>query len=449
MSVRVAPLIAALVLFAGCGTVRPDAPAPRPAPRPAPAPERPTTPRPRPPVERPTPPAPAPRPVPPPDPIRAPAGSIAAELWYPAPRIATWTLASGVRVLFRRTDDERGVVRVRAYALGGWLGADGPRGFAAAVGASGETDGVQTTIGAADVRLEGTASRRELPALLGAVGAAIERRRTMPWGAPTPEALLDAALAGIDPRDNLARAPEADVTRIDEALLGRPDRFVLLVSGDVPADTLEALAGRALGRLRAGVMAPPTDSLPPVASRGMTLAISSGGLGTPAGEPRALVGFRGVVSGATASRSPDDVQAGLDVLAAALVAAVERAAPNVRVEARAEVAGNVATVIVEATGGGLDAQALGALVLRAAGDLGTGEAALGVARGAAVNRARSDAPDIWLDRLAVFARGRVDPRNMADYAGRLRAVPAERVRLLADAVIDPARAVVVEVGGRP
>ena len=135
------------------------------------------------------------------------------------------------------------------------------------------------------------------------------------------------------------------------------------------------------------------------------------------------------------------------MLAAGLMDAVERDLSGARIAVRTTRNGNVVTLVVEAEGGGQDAHAMGAAILRAAAQFDAGENGVTQARGSAVNRARTESPAVWLDRLALFARGGVDPRAVEDYAARLRGVPAERVRLLASTLLDATRASVVEVGG--
>ncbi|MEM7786572.1 MAG: hypothetical protein AAF594_02480 [Bacteroidota bacterium] len=92
------------VVVAACGTSRPPAPPPEaevappvmPVPEPEPLPE---------------PPPPPPEPEPPPPPPEAPKGSIEARSLYPQVGLADWTLANGLRVVFKQLDAPSFVVR--------------------------------------------------------------------------------------------------------------------------------------------------------------------------------------------------------------------------------------------------------------------------------------------------------------------------------------------------
>src|SRR5690606_10583874 len=121
--------------------------------------------------------------------------------------------------------------------------------------------GLRVMVGAAEVRMEGRTPARTLPELLRAVEGALMRTREMGEPRLTPELALDAALAGVDARDAPVPDP-AVVVRLDEALFGRPDTFAVLLAGDLPGDTVRALAAQALGRIRPSFLAPPDVGAP-------------------------------------------------------------------------------------------------------------------------------------------------------------------------------------------
>jgi hypothetical protein len=161
---------------------------------------------------------------------------------------------------------------------------------------------------------------------------------------------------------------------------------------------------------------------------------------------RALVGFRADISGPTADRRPEQVLAGLEVLAQALGLALE--AGGHRATLRVALAGDRATITVEVRSD--DPAGAARSVIATARGLTLTEATVARARGRAVDAAeRAIArPAGWIEWLAFVSTNPVDPRSVHHYARTLRAVPLDRVRALASALFDPMRAGVVIVGGR-
>ena len=105
-SVLRAAFFATVVALSACATTAPP-------PRPAPAPEAEPPPAPVPPPPAPEP-APPPPPEPPPPPPEAPEGTIEARSLYPQLDLADWTLANGLRVVFKRLDGDGFAVRSAA-----------------------------------------------------------------------------------------------------------------------------------------------------------------------------------------------------------------------------------------------------------------------------------------------------------------------------------------------
>jgi len=427
-----APALAVLALaLAGCGGGwrAPDLP---PAPPPREVPPRPTTPHtPAPPpddLEQ----APIDQPAPdvgaepaPPAPRSAPRG-VAAESNYPIPRVWEWTLANGVHVWFRRSAGAPGQFVLRAAAPGGW------RGLTGGAPADGTAPaGLRTSLRADETVAAAAGALSELPAVIDALAGLMAG--TVPAGAVlSPDAALDAALAGASPD---ARAAPAALA----ARFGRPSDFRVVISGDVAPDTLIAMVGPRLSRLRTAPEASivTADSAAALhAPRPRAIRHAGDGRGR-----RALVAFRGAATGPTAERRPDQVRAGADVLAHALLAAAD-AGPGARRSVAVD--GRSITLIFEIAG---DPEEATERVLRAAGALALADAAVSRARGAAVDAHRREVqrPEGWIEWLRFLSLSAADPRAAQEYAATLRAVPVERVRALAQVLLDPARAAVVHV----
>jgi hypothetical protein len=316
---------------------------------------------------------------------------------------------------------------LRAAAAGGWRGL--PGGGAAELSAG--PGRLRARLLADEAVVDGDGATTDLGATLeelaGMLGVDLP-----PPVTPSPEALLDAALAG-------GAGEGAPAPGVLAAAFGRPAAFRVLVSGDIPPDSVGALAAAALARVRTApesmlLVADSTETLTP--QRGRTLRHDGDGRGE-----RALVGFRGRVAGPTAERRPDQVRAGLEVLAQLLRAALGGSA---EVDTRVAWDGASATLVVEAAG---EPDAAAARILEAAGRLDVTEAAVARARGAAV-RAHERAvstPEGWIEWLHFLSGAPVDPRAAHNFPATLRAVPLDRVRALAEALLDTASASVVMV----
>lgn len=449
-------LVAGALGAGGCGggwVATREGPPPRPVPASAPPPVSAPAPVSIPePVSEPESPLALPRPA-------APPGTVASHSWYPEARVAEWTLATGTRLLFRRTDAEPGLVRVRAYAPGGWLAVpDSVRAAAFQTADFVVVDNVvlRPYVTATEARLEGEAETVALDDLFDSVARQLTGP---PAGDPDgsdygllldAEDALEAALAGVDLR-TLAATPTApsERGRLYEALFPRPTAFTIVIAGDAGADAVERAAGAALGRSlgapggHGGLI---TDARPaPMSARGLTVSLPGRG-----GEARALVGFRAPLPESMSERNPHDVQAGLDVLAALVVREAARALPDVKLTTKTELQAGVATLVLDGAGRSRDAEVLRDALLAAAQSAGSAfsDAALAEARGAARTRhdGRLASPEGWLDWLEAIARDG-DPRAPAQHTRRLSAVTAERVRALARALLSVERAAVVLVEG--
>jgi hypothetical protein len=247
------------------------------------------------------------------------------------------------------------------------------------------------------------------------------------------EVAVDAAMAGERP----GRPATADALA---ARFGRPGAFHVMFSGDVAPDTLIAAVAPVLGRIRAGVSGIRPDSAR-AAAVAVSVEIPDDGRGS-----RALVGFRARVDGPTADRRPDQVLAGLDVLAQTLVLALE--ADGLTATHRSALVDDRATIVVEVRSN--DPAGAAPRLLAAARGLAITEATVARARGRAVDAAESAMarPAGWIEWLDFISSNAVDPRAIHHYARTLRAVPVDRVRALASTLFDPIRAGVVVVGRR-
>ncbi len=419
-SARVAALLIVAATIAGCGSTR-RAPEPEPPMRPVPPrteprlPPEPAAPSPEPTGEESSPrPAPTPR-------------AVVSESQYPVPRIWEWTLSSGMQILFRRSTGAPGRVHVRAWAPGGSITAGTTSGEVVA-----DDGALRMRLGPDESVVEAEAWRRDLPALFESLAGVLGGRADGD-AVLTPEAALHAALGGVVAEEGIS-------TRAMASRFGRPGAFRVLVSGDIAADTLIALAATSLGRIRPSAEGLLTSDSAR-AGRVPIRTVRHRGDGTGRG---ALVGFRGAVAGSTAGRAPDDIRAGLDVLAQVFAHVLERDGLPSRTWVALD--GRVATLVVDVREG--DPSVLARRVLQAAGALDITASAVAQARGAAIdvhNRA-VQTPAGWIDWLSFITKTAVDPRVAHRYPATLRAVPLERVRLLAEALFDPARTSVVEIG---
>jgi hypothetical protein len=339
-----------------------------------------------------------------------------------------WTLADGVRVWFRRSAGDPGRLLVRARAAGGW------QGLPSAAPVTLEGSGLRLTLLSEESLVEGEGRADDAAGLAQALAAVLAgrlpERRTL-----SAEAAIDAALAGR--RSGGDVSPSALLARF-----GRPGAFQVLVSGDIAPDTLIAAVAPVLGRIRAGAeLLEPVDNVPGatgVVAQTVQLPADDAGA-------RAIVAFRATL-GASSGRRPDQSMAILRVLAVALAAALE--ADGIRAVTRVDLNGERATLTVEVPSE--EPAEIAPAVLRRATDLMINDATVSRARGRVVDAHEREIgrPAGWVAWLDFLSSNEVDPRSIHHFARTVSGVSVDRVRTMAETLLDPVRAGVVLVGGR-
>jgi len=370
---------------------------------------------------------------PPPD---VPPGVYESRSHYPQAGVTEWRLTSGVRLGFKPSPDEPRRVRFLVSAPGGLRAV--PDSLAAGVFAEADASALFSLhMTGEDTVLEGAAATRDLSDALRAMAEMLgEPPRARGRVSLTAERALTLLLAGTP--FALTGAPGGDGLGYAR-LLSDPRNLLVVVVGDAaPAEVERAAA--AFVRLRPSfrdLVADSTSVPPPRVPRRSTELI------LPAhAEGAGAIGFRGTVT------ADYDARAGLEVLGHRLAEEVsDRIGAPVRHEVALDFPSGVAEVrlLVDEA---VDGERFRDAVLREANALRTGTVGESdLARSRAAARAAHEALlgtnegwAAWLTRLLRFDH---DTREALAFGRRLSGVPADRVRTLALAVLDPDRYVLV------